>query len=194
MNLVERAQKILLQPQQEWHVIEAEPTPPAALYSSYIIPLAAIPPIAMFIGLSLVGYGAGFVSFRIPIITSLVMAIIYYILSLGAVYLLGIIIDALAPSFMSRKDMNQSLKLAAYSSTPLWLAGIFYILPSLWVIPPLIGLYGIYLLFVGLPILMKSPPDKTIPYTAVIALAGIVLYFIVRELTGRILLSMYSPF
>src|SRR5215208_4555756 len=121
MNLVERAQKILLQPQQEWYVIQQEPTQPAELYTGYIIPLAAIGPVASLIGLSVFGYGL----FGMSIPAIIVRSVILYILSLGSIYVSAMIIDALAPNFSSQKNINQALKLVAYASTPGWIAGIF---------------------------------------------------------------------
>ena len=55
MILVERVQKILTEPSAEWTTIESESTSPRELYTGYIMPLSAIGPIAMVIGLGLFG-------------------------------------------------------------------------------------------------------------------------------------------
>src|ERR1044071_3767866 len=179
MNLVERAQKIIMQPQQEWYVIQQEPTPPAQIYTSYIIPLAAIGPIARIIGLMLFGLSLflGPLTGLIPY--AIVSSILLFALDLGSVYVMALIIDGLAPSFQGHKNFNQAFKVAAYCKTPAWLGGIFYLIPSLGVIGALLGLYSLYLLYLGLPILMHSPPDKAIGYTAVVIIAAIVIAIIV---------------
>jgi hypothetical protein len=192
MNLVERAQKILLQPQQEWPVIESEPTTPGQLYAGYILPLAAIGPIALIIGLSVIGVGYGF---RIPIQYSILWAVVYFALTLGMVYVLALIIDALAPSFSAQKNLNQAFKLATYIYTPLWIVSILFIFPSLDFLPFLAGLYGLFLLFLGLPVLMKALQDKAVGYVGVAAIAAAVLSYAVWRIAGEIVYrAIVRPF
>ena len=70
------------------------------------------------------------------------------------------VINALAPQFGATQDMSQAIKLSAYSATAGWVAGIFYLIPSLWILAAIGGLYSLYLFYVRIPILMKAPPDK----------------------------------
>lgn len=179
MNLVDRAKNILLKPKQEWEIINEETTTTADLYKNYIIYLAAIGPIAAFIGMSIVGVSMLFGgSFRIPVTTCIASAIVSYILGLVGVYILALIIDYLAPTFSGQKDMNQAIKLACYSYTAGWLAGIFALIPSLAVLS-ILGLYSIYLLYTGIPILMKAPQEKSVPYTATIIVVALVIFLVI---------------
>jgi hypothetical protein len=184
MNLVERVKGILLQPRREWAVIDTEPTSTARLYTEYVIPLAAIPAVAGFIGGSLIGYGVLGATFRVPIVRGLTGAVLQYVGSLVAVYVLALIIDALAPNFGGTRNQLQALKLAAYSSTASWLAGIFLLLPGLRTLS-ILGLYSLVLLYLGLPILMKSPPEKSLGYTVVAIVAAIILFAVLGALTSR---------
>jgi Yip1 domain len=185
MNLVDRVKKLLLQPKQEWAVIAAEPHTVQGLYTQYVIILAAIPAVAMFIGFSLIG--AGF--FRVSIGVGIAQMILSYLLSLGAVYVLALLIDALAPNFGGEKNFMQALKVAAFSMTASWLAGIFYIVPALSILA-LLGLYSFYLMYLGLPMLMKAPEDKAVPYLAVVIIAAIVLFVVAGTIAN---LAMPSP-
>jgi hypothetical protein len=178
MNLVERVKHILLTPRPEWEVIDAEPTTPAALYTGYIMPLAAIGPIAQVVGYSVFGMRFGGSVYRTPIGTAIISAVVTYVLSLAAVYVLALVIDALAPTFNGTKNQIQALKVAAYSSTAGWLAGIFALLPGLRALG-ILGLYGIYLLYLGLPVLMKVPAEKAGGYTVAVVVAAIVLFFVI---------------
>jgi hypothetical protein len=180
MNLASRVKALLLTPAAEWAVIDAEPATPADLYTRYILPLAAIGPVAQFIGFSLVGYHVPFtgVTYRTPLVRGVTGALVSYLLALAMVYVLAVIIDTLAPTFQGTPNRMQALKVAAYSSTAAWLAGVFAILPGLSILG-ILGLYSIYLLYVGLPILMKAPAEKAGAYTAVVILAAIVLFMIV---------------
>jgi hypothetical protein len=185
MNLVKRVKGILLSPQTEWQVIDAEPTTPAELYRSYIAPLAAIGPIAQIIGYSVFGITVPFVgTYRVPIGSAITSALVAYILTLAGTYVLALIIDGLAPTFSGQRSQIQALKVAAYSSTASWLAGIFALIPSLRLLA-ILGLYSLYLLYVGLPIVMKSPREKAMGYTLVVILAAIVLFMIIGVIASR---------
>jgi len=190
MNLVERAKRLLLTPQPEWQVIDAEPTTTSELYTQYVIPLAAIGPVARVIGFALIGIHVPFsgVTYRTPIGRALVGAVVSYVLALVGVYVLAMIIDMLAPSFGGTTNRMQALKVAAYSSTAAWLAAIFAIVPGLSILG-ILGLYSIYLLFVGLPILMKSPADKAGSYTVVVILVAIVLFMLIGVVGTRVMMG-----
>jgi hypothetical protein len=185
MNLVDRVKRILLSPRTEWEVIDAEQTTPAALYTGYIAPLAAIGPIAQLIGYSVFGITVPFMgTYKVPFGSALTGAIISYVLTLAGTYILALIIDGLAPTFNGQRNQIQALKVAAYSSTAAWVAGIFALIPGLRLLG-ILGLYSLYLLYLGLPVLQKTPRDKALPYTAVVVLAAIVLFMIVGLIAGR---------
>lgn len=174
MNLVERVQAILLKPKATWPEIDSEPADAASLYKNYVMILALIPAVASFIGLSLIGIGAFGVSFRVPLASGLANMIVGYVLSLVMVFVLALIIDAMAPTFEGTKSQIGALKLSAYASTAAFVGGVFSLLPSLSVLGALAALYGVYLLYTGLPVLMKCPSDKAVAYTAVVVVCAIV--------------------
>jgi hypothetical protein len=185
MSLMERAKNIVLTPKTEWPVIDGEQATTGGLYTGYIIPLAAIGPIAQVIGWSVFGMSLPFVgSFRIPIGYAVRTAVITYVGSLIGTFVLALIIDGLAPTFGGQKSQIQALKVAAYSSTAAWLAGIFGILPQLAILG-LLGLYSLYLLFLGLPVLMKAPEDKAMGYTVVVIVCAIVLWIVIFSITKQ---------
>jgi hypothetical protein len=186
MNLIERVKRILLSPKSEWEVIDAEQTTAAQLYTGYIAPLAAIGPVAQFIGFSLFGISLPGPNYRVPIGAGLTSAIVSFVLSLGGTYVLALIIDALAPTFNGQRNQVQALKVAAYSSTAYWLAGIFALLPGLWILG-LLGLYSVYLLYLGLPVLMKTPRNRALVYTGVVIIAAIVLGILISTLANLFL-------
>lgn len=185
--LTERVKKILTTPQTEWNVIEAEPTSVDKLYRGYIAPLAAIPVIASFIGFSIIGQDFGFLgTYRVGIVTGIAHAIVSFVLALVMVYVAALVINKLAPTFNSTPSDIQAPKLVAYAYTPAWVAGVFNIIPALMVLGILGGLYSIYLFYVGLPVMMKTPRDKVIPYMVVAALVIIVLTVIVGVVAAAI--------
>jgi Yip1 domain len=185
-KLVDRARAILLHPKEEWLVIDKEPTDVATLFRGYVAPLAAIPPIATFIGSALFGSTSVITGVtRVPIGTALVTAILSYVLSLASTYVLALVIDNLAPRYGGTSNRVQAFKVAAYSGTPQWLAGIFGLIPAL---NPLsiLGIYGLYLLYLGLPPLMRVAPDKATTYTITVVVVVIVVSIVIAIFTGII--------
>ncbi len=183
MDIVTRAKNILLKPKEEWVVISAEATTPADLYKSYIAPLAAVPAVASFIGMGFVGMP---MVGRLGLGAALAALVMQFVMALIGVYVLALVIDNLAPNFGGEKNMTQAMKVAAYSMTAAWLAGVVMILPMLGFLT-IAGLYSLYLLYVGLPMLMKAPAEKATSYTVVVIIAAIVLWVVVGAVVSVVL-------
>lgn len=163
-NLKDRVTKILTSPKTEWPVIDAEVTDVGKLYTSYIMILAAIGPIAGFIGSSILGLGL----LRLGMVAGFVGMVVGYALALAGVYVCALIIDKLAPTFDSKPSLIQALKLVAYASTASWVASVANVIPLLGGLVALVGgIYALYLLYLGLPVMMKTPEAKVIPYLLV---------------------------
>jgi hypothetical protein len=185
--MVQRIKDILFRPTPTWDVIDTEPATVAGLYKSWVVPLAAIPAVCSFIGLTVFGVGFWGIHYRPSIVATAISSVVTYLLTLAMVYVLALIIDALAPSFGGQKNQVQAFKVAAYSGTAAWLAGVFQLVPMLaWL--GLAGLYSLYLMWRGLPKLMKTPPEKTAGYVIVVilvcALAWIVIGAVTAPLAG----------
>lgn len=174
MDIVERVKAILLQPRETWPVIDQEATDTARIYKEYLLILAAIPAVAGFVGMSLVGMGGFGMTFRVPILAGLGNLIVGYVLTLVMVYVMALIANALAPTFGGEKNLLNAVKLIAFGSTATLVGGIFSLLPMLSMLGLLAALYSIYLIYTGIPVLMKSPPEKAAGYTAVLVVCGIV--------------------
>ena len=187
MALVQRVQNICLKPKQEWEVIAGETSSTADLLKNYALPLAAIGAIAGFIGLSFVGMSVPFLgTYRVPAVTGLVSAAVGLAIQLASVFVLGLIVDALAPKFGGEKNSGQALKVAVYSFTPGWVVSAVRILPSLGILAGLASLYGIYVLYLGLPRLMKCPQEKAVAYTLVVVACGIGIFLVAGLISGAI--------
>ncbi|HSI57888.1 MAG TPA: Yip1 family protein [Ideonella sp.] len=185
--LINRVKNILLTPKTEWPVVAGEGGTVSDLYTRYIMLLALVPAVAGFIGLSLVGIGGLGYSFRVPFVSGLVHAVVGYGLSLAMVYALAWVVNALAPNFGAQKDLFAAAKLVAYSLTAAWLGGIFSLLPSLAVLGVLAGLYSVYLLYLGLPVLMRCPPEKAVVYTVFTVICGFVLSMVIAAISALVI-------
>ena len=186
MDIVSRVKGILLKPKETWLEIKNEPTEIKELFGSYAAILAAIPAVASFIGFSLVGISLLGIHYRMPFFSGIGHLIVSYGFSLLGLYVVGLIIEALAPSFGSRKNQLQAMKVAVYSWTPAWLAGSLMIIPALAPLSMLVALYSLYLFYLGLPVLMETPPDKTVGYVVVTILVSIVVSVVIGSLSSAL--------
>jgi hypothetical protein len=159
-GLTARIRNILFAPKSEWRVIQAEPTSVSRLYSGYVMPMAAFAAVMSFIRMSVVGVDVpSGVTIRAPWVSGLQTTLLTFLLSLGGLYLVGWVINSLASAFGGRPDRRQALKTAAYALTPTWLGTALSFLPMGSLLQFLAGLYGVYVLYIGLPIMMQAKED-----------------------------------
>ena len=182
MSVVERAKGILLTPKTEWLVIEREPGDAAYLFANYVAILAAMPAVCGFIGMSIIGRHVPLMGFyRAEVVTGVVSAVVRYLLSFAVVYVLAIVVDVLAPTFGGQRSQPNALKLATYAMTPVWLAGALSLIPGLRLLG-IFGLYGVYLFWLGVPVLMKAPNEKSALYTGAVAICWVVVSLVVASI------------
>jgi len=186
MDLVQRVQAIILKPKEEWVKIKSEQMTVNQLFMSYAVILAAIPAVAQFIGFGLIGHKVPFVGwYRFSLGTALLRAIFSYILSLAAVYVFAIVINALAPNFSSAQNLPNAMKLAVFSMIPGWVAGVLNIVPDLGFLVILASLYGLYVLYLGFATpMMETPKEKVMGYFVVCIVVAVVLMAVAGLIVG----------
>jgi hypothetical protein len=190
MNIVERVKNILINPKSEWEIIEKETTPVPQLLVGYLLILALIPAVASLIGYWLVGH-------RVPMMGhlggtfafGLRHAIMAFASPVIAVFVAAFVIDLLADSFGSQKDFRRAFQLVVYAYTPALVAGVFYLIPSLSILVTLASIYGLYLLYIGLRPMMKTPDDKVTTYFIVSLLVVIVASIVVGIILSALFLG-----
>jgi len=183
MNIVDRIKNILITPKTEWPVIASEPAEPGQLLMTYVLPLTAIP----FVGYLLSGlFGSMGLTYGIA------MGLIQFLTAVIGVYIVAFVVDMLAPNFGSEKNLGRSMQLVAYSMTPGWIAGILYVLPALGLIVTVASLYGLYLMYLGLPIIKKTPQDKQVIYLVVIIVSVLVVYMILGLILTGVVLGIFG--
>lgn len=165
LGIVGRVRAIMMTPQAEWPAVANKSGD--ALAIRYIAILALIPALARLAGGWLIG---GYT----PFLAALVGAVTGYVLGLVAVFVVALAVDLFAPKFGGERGYANALRLTAYSFTPVWLAGIFLLVPGASFLV-LLGLYGLYLMWLGMPVLMRTPRDRALPYVIAIAVCAMVL-------------------
>jgi len=188
MSLRARVIRVLTQPADAWRTIAGEAATVEGLMRSYAGPLAAIPAVAQLIGFSVVGMPVPVVggAIRIGIVRSFANAVVAWVFALVGAWIAAMVIEKLAPTFQSKGNTAQALKLVVYSMTPVWIAGVLYFVPPLAPLVVIAELYAVYLFYLGLQPVMSTPSDKVIPYMVVSALAIIVVSYVLAAITAAI--------
>lgn len=190
-GLVARVKALLLRPSPTWDEIDLEPATVAGLFKGWVLPLAAIPAVAGAVGLLLFGFSGGFMgigySFRPSPAWVLGNALLQYGLGVALVFVVGVVVNGLAKTFGGVQDHTQAMKVAAYAPTASWVAGAAMILPQLWIVALLGGLYSLYLLYLGLPKLMKTPAERKLPYFAAVVAVAILASIVIGIASNSIM-------
>jgi hypothetical protein len=180
MNLIDRVKNIIMKPKEEWQVINKETIAVPTLITSYLLPLAVVAALASFIGY-------GFIIGTASIKTGVIWALIALVQIVLAVYINAFVTDALAPSFASEKNMMKSAQLVVYAATPGYIGSLLNIIPAIgWLGSLAGGIYSIYLLYLGIPVMKKTPEDKVPIYLIVIIVVLLVLYWLISYIIMRI--------
>lgn len=185
--LIDRIKLVLVQPKEAWAKISNEQTDLKDFLMSYVLPLVLIPTIASFIGYGLIGMGS---YFKVASLNwGLHQAILAFLGAFLGVFISAFCIHKLAPTFNTQVSLANAIKLVAYSYTPIWLAGVFNILPSLSIISLLAGIYSLYILYIGFVPITNVSEEKKTSYFIVSLILVIVVSVIVSLVIGAILLT-----
>ncbi len=168
--IIKRTINIIVKPAEEWKVIEQENTNKTAALTGYALPYIIVVAIASFIGSLL------FHPFYFSITYSAISTIFAFAIPFVGILISAIIINALAPSFGSIKNIDNAFKLVIYSYTASFIASIVTgLLPILFFVG-IAGLYSFYILFLGFTPMMKTPDDKKVGYFIVSILIMLGVY------------------
>ncbi|WP_395644743.1 Yip1 family protein [Terricaulis sp.] len=167
--ILSRAYGLLREPKKEWVQIRDEITTIPNILIGYVAPLAAIPVVCDWIGSALFSRGLGG-----QIGDALVRGVVTWVVTVALVGFLGVLINAIAANFDGDRDDLAAQKVAAYSLTPTFLSGVFSLWPPLWWLSLFALAAMVFLIYRGLPILMKAPEERAMAYTATVTIATVV--------------------
>ena len=188
-----RAKRLLLEPSKEWATIAAEFTTPGPIYRRFLVPMAAIGPVAATLGALVFGGERGslltFGVVPIKLGTAVQAGVLEYVLNLLGVYALARVIDVIGGSVGAQKNPVQALKVAAYGSTPYWLAGVFALFPRIEPLGMLLGLWSVRLFAAGLSPVMKAPRDKSAAFTLLTSIAAGLIVLVITAIITRLVVA-----
>ncbi|MDA3881568.1 MAG: Yip1 family protein [Prolixibacteraceae bacterium] len=186
-KMINRIKEVLLNPGEAWKVIRKDEGVVSDILKQYVLPLAAIPALASLIGYWLIGIKVPLWGRYSSFEWGLSQAITSYVSLVAGVLITGWVISYLASRFNAKVTLGNAVKMVAYSYTPVFVAGIFYLVPSLAIIAGLAGLYSLYILYLGFEPITNVPKEKRTAYFVVSILVLILVYFLLALLIGTIL-------
>ncbi|MBU0672027.1 MAG: YIP1 family protein [Candidatus Margulisbacteria bacterium] len=190
MKIIERAREIIFNPRMAWQTIKEEQLDIKQLFINYAAPLALIPSVCGLVGMTIIGIHLldGNV-IRAPFLEAFFGGAAGYGLNLTAIFIAGWVVKLLAPVFGAKADLDSAVKVVVFSMTPVWLAGLFSLIPGMGILS-ILGLYGIYLLYLGLKEVLATPQNKAVLYTISVLLAGVFISFILSLI---VVSTIYGP-
>ena len=155
---------LLTSPNDTWKKISEEDNTISGHLLGYVLILAAIGPIAGYFGTTVFGWQIGTrEAVKLSHESALIISVMYYFMTIFAVIGLGMLAQWMAKTYKGACIIGRAISLAGYTATPIFLIGFVEIYPILWV-NLVIGLpalaYTVYLLYSGVPIMMKISDDK----------------------------------
>ncbi|MEO8755806.1 MAG: YIP1 family protein, partial [Casimicrobiaceae bacterium] len=186
--LFQRLLRITLQPKAEWPVIAAEPPSLARVVVGCVLPLAAIQSLLTFVHMAVIGVSVPFAgNVRMPVGSSLTSAVMGFVFAFIGLLVFALIVNAWAPFFGGRRHLGEAFKVAAYAGVPAWFGAFFGVLGMLGTLIGLLaGLYAIYVLYLGLPVVMRSARERAVGYTVAVILTGMLLGLVIGGLFAAV--------
>ncbi|UUA72316.1 Yip1 family protein [Cellvibrio sp. QJXJ] len=184
-------------PHKEWEEIRDTQETVSHLYFAHVLFLALIPPISMYVGTTKVGWVIGDGA---PVMltesSALTMSVLMYLALLAGVGVMGAFIDWMSRTYDSAPGLARSIVFAAYTATPLFVAGLCALYPNV-ILTMLVGIgavfYTVYLLYTGIPIFMKIPEDEGFVYASSILTIGLVMFVALMAITVLIWSFGFGP-
>ncbi len=176
-------------PQEEWLEIRSEARANRNRYLSHLLLLAAIPAICAYIGATKVGWQ--YVPGQTGLLTeqsAMAMACAAYLAMLGATFFIGFFVHWMAHTYGTTPSMRKCIIFAAYNATPMFVAGVLALYPSLML--TILGIaaaasYSVYLLYLGIPIMMGIPKERGFLFSTSVLAVGLVV--LVSMLAGTVI-------
>jgi Yip1 domain len=156
LALARRAATIVSRPRATWPVISAERLTPVALLLVYVVPLSLIPAVAWMIGVLRGGYYIVIPGFgeNVPMERIGTAGVLIVVASVFSVSVLAAAFWLFSPLYGVRRNIRGAFKVAAYGTTPMWVAGPILLVPALTLFMAAAALHALYLYVSGLEEIM----------------------------------------
>ncbi len=190
---------IFSHPNSEWFAIRGERDTKAAVFMSTVPWLALIPAVAFFIGVTQVGWqlSEGRAVVYLTLGSAFVLCLLSYVTALIGVWVFGELINWMRKTYSEEPvDPRMGMAMAVYATAPLFIAGIAGLWPNVWfngITMSIAGIYSVYLIYKGMPILMNIPPERAFMYSTSVITVALVLLVSLRAGTAVLWAMGFGP-
>ncbi|NOQ88014.1 MAG: DUF1282 domain-containing protein [Gammaproteobacteria bacterium] len=188
---------ILINPSEEWKKIRDVECTIGKCYCGYVFIMAAIAPICGYFGTTRFGWEIGArEAVKLSPDSALIIAIAYYFVMLVGVFSMGLMIHWMGKTYKADQNLSRSIRLAAFTATPLFLVGVVELFPILW-LNFVIGLpalaLSVRLLYTGVPIMMEIDEDRGFLFSSSILAVGMVALIVMMVAMAILWFNGFAP-
>jgi len=174
---------LLIWPKSQWQSIAEKGQFGLGGAMFYILLLASIPALAWYYGATQVGWtvGDGDV-IKLTQQSGQILISLFYLTMVVSLCAIGYSIHWMASTYGADSSTSKGIAIAGFTATPLFIAGVVGFIPIFW-LALLIAIaavsYAVYLLYLGIPIVMKIPEERGFLFaSAVVAVCMVILMVI----------------
>lgn len=169
---------IFISPRSTWESIRDQDDSILMTYVKFVIPIALIPAVAWYFGSVEVGWQLGDRVIRLTSQSAMHIMLLFYIAMLVGTGALGFMVHWMSETYEANTStLDKGVRIAAYTLTPLFVVGAIGFYPMLW-LDILLGCaaaaYAVYLLYIGVPIVMRIPDERGFLFASAMVAVGLV--------------------
>ncbi|MBN1560445.1 DUF1282 family protein [candidate division KSB1 bacterium] len=193
-KLIGEIKELVISPLRLFERIKRQETTRSEITKSLLVTVAAIPAVAGFFGRVIIGYNVPFAGYsHVSFFSGLAWAVLVFVLTIAGIYVISFIVNSLTAQFGGIKNELNAFKLTAYCFIPLLTLGVFSLIPALSGLY-ILGLYGIYLFYIGVPVLLQVPEEKALTFTVIVSLVSIVITILFYRIAGLAIVTNMPTF
>lgn len=169
---------ILFSPRDAWETIRDKDDSILMTYLKFVIPVALLPVFAWYYGSVEVGWELGGRVIRLTSESALQIMVLFYLAMLIGTGMLGFMVHWMSETYQANTSTySKGVRIAAYTLAPLFICGATGFYPILW-LDILLGCaaagYAVYLLYIGVPIVMRIPQERGFLFASAMVAVGLV--------------------
>ncbi len=169
---------LFINPQAEWIKIGQDNDSVLKHYLGFILVIAVLPVIGWFYGLTRIGWTLGDHVIKITENSAMQVLALFYLAMICGVGVLGFMVHWMADTYKAETNYGKGVGIAAYSCTPLFIAGACGFYPILWldiILVTAAACYAVYLLYVGVPNVLNIPKERGYLFASAMIAVGLVM-------------------
>lgn len=180
MSVLINPLNFFFKPSSQWARLADSPLNHYRLHLIYPLLMALIPSFAWYHGITEVGWsvGGGDV-IRVTPESALPIIGLFYAAMIVSVAIIGYMTHWMSKTYGADTSIAKGISVTGFFATPLFVGGLVGYYPVLW-LNMTIGIlaisWAVYLLYIGIPAVMKLPTDRGFLYASAIAGVGLVIF------------------